>query len=90
MQTARVNRNGQVSIPATVRKAVGLKAGDQLGFEVEGNTIRVSPIIAVPRDQLWFYSRTVQKKVRKATREIEQGKGRSFSKADDLIRWLKS
>lgn len=90
MKTARVNRHGQVSIPAAVRKAVGVKEGDQLGFEVEGNTIRVSPIVAVPKDQLWFYTRTVQKKIQKTVREMNQRKGRSFSKADDLIQWLKS
>lgn len=90
MNTARLNRNGQVSIPAPIRKALRLKEGDQLGFELEGNAVRLSPIVSVPKDQLWAYSPEIQKKVRKARREIEAGKGRSFSKADDLIQWLKS
>jgi len=90
METARLNRNGQVSVPAPIRKALGLKEGDQLGFELEGNTVRVSPVVSIPKDQLWFYTREIQKKVRKAQSEIAKGRGRSFSDSDDLIRWLKN
>lgn len=90
MNNARLNKNGQVSIPAPIRKALGLKEGDQLGFELEGNTVRVSPLVHVPKDQIWFYSKEIQKKVQKAKREIGSGKGRAFSRTDDLIRWLKS
>lgn len=89
METARLNQNGQVSIPASIRKTLHLKKGDQLGFEVEGNALRVSPIVAIPKDQVWFYTSTVQSKIKKAKKEIDKGKGRSFSTADDLIKWLK-
>ncbi|MBI4208866.1 MAG: AbrB/MazE/SpoVT family DNA-binding domain-containing protein, partial [Deltaproteobacteria bacterium] len=79
----------QVSIPASIRKALGLREGDALGFELEGNAVRVVPIVTVPKDQLWFYTTQVQKKMQKAVEEIEKGKGSSFSNAEDLIRWLK-
>ena len=90
MNTARLNRNGQVSIPASIRRALGLKEGDELGFELEGNAVRVSPVVSIPKDQLWFYTREIQKKIQKARKEIDQGKTRSFSDPDDLVRWLKN
>lgn len=89
MKAARLNQHGQVSIPASIRKALGLREGDALGFELEGNAVRVVPIVTVPKDQLWFYTTQVQKKMQKAVEEIEKGKGSSFSNAEDLIRWLK-
>jgi AbrB family looped-hinge helix DNA binding protein len=89
MKAARLNQHGQVSIPASIRKALGLRGGDTLGFELEGNAVRVVPIVTIPKDQLWFYTTPVQKRVRKAVEEIEKGKGSSFSNAEDLIQWLK-
>jgi antitoxin PrlF len=35
--TAKVTSKGQVTIPKPVRDALGLKAGDDLMFRVEGN-----------------------------------------------------
>ncbi|MFP4512500.1 MAG: AbrB/MazE/SpoVT family DNA-binding domain-containing protein [Acidimicrobiales bacterium] len=35
--TAKVTSKGQVTIPKAVREALGIAAGDQLVFRVEGN-----------------------------------------------------
>lgn len=90
MHLSRLNRNGQVSIPAKIRKALRLKEGDQLGFVVEGNTVRMASVVTLPRDQLWFFTREIQKKVGAAQKQIDKKRGRSFSGTDPLIRWLKS
>ena len=37
METAKITIKGQTTIPASIRKAVHLKAGDLLAFEVEGD-----------------------------------------------------
>ncbi len=42
MALARVTTKGQVTIPATIRKALDIKEGDQLLFEVvEGEEVRI-------------------------------------------------
>jgi len=41
MKTAKVNPKGQVTIPAAIRKAANLQAGDPLVFEVRGNHLVV-------------------------------------------------
>lgn len=42
MPTVTVSEKGQVVIPATIRRGLGIKPGTQLDFELEGSSIRVS------------------------------------------------
>ncbi len=43
MSTVRVKPNGQVTLPAELRKQVGLRAGDLLEARVEKGKITVTP-----------------------------------------------
>jgi AbrB family looped-hinge helix DNA binding protein len=38
----KVNENGRVVIPAAFRKALGIKAGDQVILSVEDNELRIT------------------------------------------------
>lgn len=42
MQIVTVSEKGQVVIPASIRRSLGIKPGMELGFELEDRTIRVS------------------------------------------------
>ena len=48
MTTVTVSEKGQVVIPAAIRRGLGIKAGTELEFELEGSEIRVSVRHAVP------------------------------------------
>jgi antitoxin PrlF len=41
MQTSTVTSKGQVTIPADVRKRLGLQPGDHVGFIVDGDEVRL-------------------------------------------------
>ena len=44
MATATITSKGQVTIPANVRKALSLKPGDKIDFQIEENgTARILP-----------------------------------------------
>lgn len=42
MQIITVSEKGQVVIPASIRRSLGIKPGMELSVELEDNTIRVS------------------------------------------------
>ncbi len=42
---ARVSRRYQVVIPKEIRKALGIKEGDKVLFEIEGDKIRIRKLI---------------------------------------------
>lgn len=41
IDSAKVMSKGQVTIPADVRKALGVSEGDRVSFVVDGNNIRI-------------------------------------------------
>ncbi len=52
--TSKITSKGQVTLPKAVREQLGLKAGDSIVYEVEGNTVRVRK--AEPFDLAWHRS----------------------------------
>lgn len=48
MSTVTVSDKGQVVIPASIRRRLGITPGCQLDFTLEGNTIRIELQRAVP------------------------------------------
>lgn len=41
---AKVTSKGQVTIPREIRRRLGVRAGDRLQFEDDGNGVRVTPV----------------------------------------------
>jgi antitoxin PrlF len=41
LQTSRLTSKYQTTVPTSVRKLLQLKAGDMVGFEIEGNEVRL-------------------------------------------------
>ncbi len=41
---ARITSKGQITIPAKIRRALGVRTGDELLFENDGNGVRVQPV----------------------------------------------
>ena len=44
MKTSSVTQKGQVTIPASVRKQLGLSTGDAVGFEIEGDRVYLKAV----------------------------------------------
>lgn len=47
MQSAVVTRKGQVTIPAEVRRALGLKRGDRVVFIQDGDVVRLERAMSI-------------------------------------------
>ena len=66
----RVNENGRVVIPASYRKALGIKAGDELILSMEDDELRIT---------------TMKRRLERARRRIRQYVKPGVSLADELI-----
>ena len=51
MTTSKVTSKGQVTLPKSIRDRLGIRPGDSLAYEVDGNTVRVRR--AEPFDLAW-------------------------------------
>ena len=67
---ARINQNGRVVIPAPYRKALGLKAGDEVILRMEDDELRIT---------------TMKRRIERAQRRIRQYVKPGVSLADELI-----
>lgn len=66
----RVNENGRVVIPAAFRKAVGIKAGDEVILRVEDDELRIT---------------TMKKRIERAQRHARKYVKPGVSLVDELI-----
>jgi AbrB family looped-hinge helix DNA binding protein len=66
----RVNENGRVVIPAAYRKALGIKAGDEVILRMEDDELRIT---------------TMKRRIERAQRRIRQYVKPGISLADELI-----
>jgi AbrB family looped-hinge helix DNA binding protein len=67
---ARVNENGRVVIPASYRKALGIKAGDEVILRMEDGELRIT---------------TMKRRLERAQRRVRQYVKPGVSLADELI-----
>ncbi len=66
----RVNQNGRVVIPASYRKALGIKVGDEVILRMEDDELRIT---------------TMKRRIERAQRRIRQYVKPGVSLADELI-----
>src|SRR3990170_4524870 len=86
----KVSRNGQITLPAAVRRAAGIEEGDLLAVTIEGGTITLVPIGLVDKSQAYFWSPGWQQAEREASEDIAQGRLRSFNDVEELIAALEA
>ena len=52
MPTIKILRNGQLTLPAKLRKALDLKEGDLLNAELEKDKIVLKPVTVIEREKI--------------------------------------
>jgi antitoxin PrlF len=88
---ARVDSRGCITIPAKIRKALGLSPGEQVRIEAVSSTgtIIVHQQVTVDREQAWFWTPGWQKGEREADEDIAAGRVTRM-KSDSLLKEMKN
>ena len=81
----KVTRNGQITLPAAVRRAAGIEEGDLVAVTLEGDTITLVPKRLVDKSQAYFWSEAWQQAEREASDDFAQGRVLPFSDVEALI-----
>ena len=69
-EIAKVQRNFQVTLPASVRKKVPVRVGDLVRIQATDEGILLCPVETVDRAQAWFWSKRWQEEERKVEKAI--------------------
>ena len=76
--TVKVREKYQVTIPEDVRSKIPLKVGERVEVAVRGGEIVIRPIIEVPREQAWVWSKEWQEQITRSMEDIKKGKIKIF------------
>ena len=86
----KISSKRQISVPKKIMEALGLKPGDEVEFEIEGNAARLIPVqtIKVPREQAWFWTAEWQAKEMEAEQDLADGRFADFNNLQALLKDL--
>ena len=91
MTLSKITRNYQVSIPKTVRDALGLQEGDYVEVEERDGEIVMVPKRLIDADQAWFWTPEWQADERAADEDIKAGRlSGPFKTMDELKKHLEA
>lgn len=83
-----IRSRSQITIPAEIIKKLNLKQGDTLEIEVEGDQIILRPVIAVPKDQAFFWTKEWQFEEKQVQADIENNNIKSSESKEQLFKDL--
>ncbi len=86
---AQIRQNYQLTLPAEIRRRLGLKIGDLVEIVVKGYKLVLTPKRAVDLEEAWFWTKEWQAAEREVDKEVKEGKLKRARSAEELIRKLK-
>jgi len=80
-----LKQKSQVTIPNEVVKKLRLAVGDKLDVVVKDGKIIITPVVVIPKDQMWFFSKEWQDGEKDVDRQVREGKTTKASTMEDLF-----
>lgn len=79
-----MNRQGRLTLPADVRRHLGIGEGSQLEVRVQDRTIELRPTAVVPEEDRWAYTPEALASLKRALSDIKAGYVFELSEKDLL------
>ena len=85
---SKITRHGQVTLPASIRKKLGIQEGDIVEVLIEDDRAVLLPKKIVDKSQAYFWSKDWQEAEKEANEDIKSGRVKTFETAEQLIKDL--
>ena len=85
---SKLTRHGQITIPASVRRELGVEEGDLVEIEVVDEKVVLIPKRLVDKNQANFWTKKWQDAEKEADEDIRAGRVQVFDSVEDLIKDL--
>ena len=82
---SKVTRHGQITLPAPVRKSLGIEEGDLVEIEVIDEKAVLIPKRLVDKNQAYFWTKRWQEGEKEADEDIKAGRVKVFDSAAKLV-----
>ena len=84
-ELSKVTRNGQITLPASIRKKLGIEEGDVVEMSIEDEKVVLAPKKLIDKSQAYFWNKLWQETEKKVQEDIKAGRIRSFGSVDELV-----
>ncbi len=85
---SKVTRHGQVTLPASVRRKLGIEEGDLVEVVVDDDKAVLLPKKLIDKSQAYFWTKEWQEAEREASEDIKAGRVKTFDTVEELIKDL--
>ena len=82
---SKVTRHGQITLPASTRKELGIEEGDLVEIEVVDDKAVLVPKKLVDKSQAYFWTSKWQQAEKEADEDIKAGRLRTFDSVEELL-----
>lgn len=81
--------NGQITLPASIRREANLREADTLEVVVEADgSLRLIPKVVIDRSQAYFWTECWQSGEHEAQADLEAGRVHRFENVDEALDFL--
>ena len=85
MRMLRVREKAQITLPVTMRRALGIKEGDFLEAEIQGNKLMLTPQVFVAKSEPVTLSRRGEQMLEEALDDIRAGRVKEADDVESMI-----
>ena len=85
---SKVTRHGQITLPASVCKELGVEEGELVEIRVVDEAAVLVPKKLVDKNQVYFWTKEWQEAEREASEDIKTGRVKTFASTEELIKDL--
>lgn len=85
MPMSKVTRHGQITLPASVRRQLGIEEGDLIEIRIEDEKAVLMPKKLVDKSQAYFWTRKWQEGERESDEDIKAGRTKTFNSVEELL-----
>ncbi len=87
-ELVQIRKKAQLTLPASVRKELGLEEGDYMEVRVDDGEVILRPKKLIDKSQAWFWTRRWQEGEREAEEDIKAGRVYTYPNAEAAIEAL--
>ena len=84
----KVTRNGQITLPASVRRKLGIEEGDLVEIEVVDEKAVLMPKRLGDKSQAYFWTKKWQEAEKEADEDVKAGRVKTFDSVEELVKDL--
>lgn len=84
----QIRQNFQITLPAVIRKRLGLHIGDIVETTIKEGRIILIPKRTIDLEQAWFWTKEWQDAEKEAEADIRTGRVKKFKNVEKLIKDL--